>query len=381
MQIDRAIKINKRLSIPQLQRVQCLVGAPPHGRSDEQTARAVAAWQASIGLDADGQVGPMTLDALEGVEAETWQQLKRTCLYWDLPAARTASSAPALATRLSDLGIDHVQTMLDSTSDDHLDWSTKQLDAWSLSLQARGISHGLTIWAMPDRARMRERREMLPALLDAARATVVGLDVEEHCVRHDLEGYASREEATVDMIDLLDEVGETRATMVSSYPDLLGVEDTTAAQILAVADYAEMQVYGRASKAGGQWAHPRYGVATAQHWGLGRWRKRYAAEVERKRKAREDAGLPALPAPKAPAVVAALASWGQTWPGGQKPEEARYLAALSAVYSGAEWLADWSAKHCIGFAGSVSDRGEKSRYNKAFYARVQTLRGRDGSCR
>lgn len=379
MNVEKAIAYNRRHNPPDAQRIQCLLQLPASGYLAELDCRAVAAFQLLHGLDVDGMVGAGTLEALEVEELRLWARLQTLGVYWDASAPYTVGEGIRFAEQLKSLGIDHVQTMLDSTSHGRAQWTERQLDVWSDRLQACGISHGITLWAMPDKQRMDARRKALPGLIKAGRVVLLGLDCEEHLLKNNVIGYADRDTAVDDMVAFVREMRLKRPTMVSSYPDLLGKTDRRAARVLAEADYAEMQVYGRAKAADGQWLHPRYGVATAQQWGAGVWRD----------PARHDEGSRAL-ADGGPVLTLAVAAYNQTYPrqswgAAPSPEQARYLSTLGALSMDVQLVMDWSWLNASGMKGkTVSDRGEKARYNRAYYLRVKALRERaralEGGC-
>lgn len=337
--IDAAVTYNRRQPIDRYawQRLQMPLQIEPDGDPGAATARAAVLYQTAHGLGVDGKIGPQTRAALEADRAP-WEAIDTVGLYWDLPARWTIERSRELAATLAELGVDHVQTMIDSSDQGPFesDWSLSQLESWQISLAANGVTHGITAWAIPRRDRLEPLKMAVSELVDASGAIRFGLDCEEHLRERHIRGYAGREDVALAIFEILDEARScTTRAEVSSYPALLGKVDTWWAELMAAADICCLQGYVTEAETDGQWWHP-------QGPGRGVWR-----DILRYRQRVPPGGIGRGKAP--PPLVASCGMWDRhDDPGGGGPEGAILLDIEQAVRLGCREVRGWSAKHLLG---------------------------------
>lgn len=239
---------------------------------------------------------------------------------------------PRYLAALRELPLEHVAVMIDGPEPGLSDarWRPSDLERLQRALPRHRRS--ITIWASPHASEIRALRARLPVLLHALGADVVEVDLEGPWRKADVEGFASRTIAGVELVHALRDAG-AREVEVTTFPGAL----PACKGAVDVADRLVLQVYATSTSS------PDYDGP------LGPRRGPVAGlEAARERHPRIE-------------VCAGLAAYRQTsaqvpsWRG-RDGAESMMVALDSAQSAGVRLVRWWSVKHLCRTAAKVYAR-------------------------
>lgn len=243
----------------QIQTIQRVTGSESDGAWTPDTVNAVAAWQARVGLSADGKVGPGTWKAIQrfaAVEAKQGAGERAPKLgVWldDVPSTVLASG---WLTKLRSLGFSTIAVMVQRST------SGKGADAWSLRWSANdltklrelakplGFDIVLTTWPLPDSAQLAAIAKDMPGLLASAGASGFEVDTEGNWKPERVSGFASLSDAAKALVDVMrSSAAATKARLeLTTYP--YHGENSSKAEVAPHMDCLFPQAYSVSDRGG-----------------------------------------------------------------------------------------------------------------------------------
>lgn len=206
----------------QIQTIQRVTASDPDGVWGPKSVGAVCAWQARVGLSADGMAGPGTWRAIQRVAALEYGPRTPKLGVWvdDQPATVLGDGWLA---GLAALGFSTIAIMVQRSTAAQSDepwatrWTVRQLTKLRELAEPLGLDTVLTTWPLPDKDQLAQMGAAMPELLAAAGAVGFEVDTESNWDARRLSGFANMNEAAEALVATMRSAGTVRLEL-TTYP-------------------------------------------------------------------------------------------------------------------------------------------------------------------